>query len=867
MSQSFKIAFSGIPQNDTGDVGISSSNIVPEFSAVPIMNYDKDPDDNNDMFVLGSTNLNSYFIDKRPKIFNSSYYNGLPNTQIYTDSSTDCSLDWDFSNIVLNNGTVRAGNLTKITGTTSGAIRAGQTIYFHKSGDNVDFQGGKGGTLGNEIDFVVGELIYIEFKYFIRSGNDAGKEEYLEEIITGYYRIESIQESTPAGNPLMFLACPDTNGIAFTNPVDIIGQYDLSLIRNSVSNPINLGGTSLHHSYKSSSGRQRDVVPKMAAVPRYRGGLTICHLEPSLINQDINNPQYLSSVLDTYSLGSAFSSSSDRIIDVVSYERAGVIFVASKKASGVDIHVIDSTTLAFKTIDTFQLKKDGTNDNILADVSVKLTISQAITSVDDNTLYPELPNQLDRLIVSYSSTNDVNGMRIYDLAKLETYVPPPTPTPTPTVTPTISVTPTVTPTIPTTPSNTPTLTATPTVTPTVTPSFNTKYQYTRKSIVLENLDCGEYELTIDYVSNQFGNAEVQILDSADIGLRQFDNKIKFLPQNIQNYRRSIDANQEVASDEKYNQRIYYTIYHETSINKAILKFTLKHLKSGKERIETRIIECDNADDCTIPRVDCVDQDIQQVIQLPDGSFEVYVALDPPPTVRKGENNFGPILDKYITENRCCSIESYIEGVLDWAAVPKDNISCVNFIGSPTPTPTTTPTITLTPSITSTPLATSTLTPTPTPTVTDSTIPCGEFLQSGGQGFYTYDIPLQINGGIVILDIHPFEVADKFEIVHNGVKKATSSMTANGNYGPFDNEDNPFSSQFIGLDAGSIPDRLTQFKSDTSLTSYTLTAGYSQVLWWKYTASDWSTAVYAQIRVGAPSGGTKWKINRRCDGDT
>ena len=88
MSQSFKIAFSGIPQNDTGDIGISSSNTVPEFSAVPIMNYDKDPDDNNDMFVLGSTNLNSYFIDKRPKIFNSSYYNGLPNTQIYTDSST-----------------------------------------------------------------------------------------------------------------------------------------------------------------------------------------------------------------------------------------------------------------------------------------------------------------------------------------------------------------------------------------------------------------------------------------------------------------------------------------------------------------------------------------------------------------------------------------------------------------------------------------------------------------------------------------------------------------------------------------------------------------------------------------------------------
>lgn len=867
MSQSFKIAVSGIPQADSAGSLAVTNSVVPEFSALPIINYDKDPSDNQDVFVLGSTNLNTYFVDKQPKLFNNSYYNSNPNTQIYTDSSFNCSTDWDFSNIVLNNGTVRAGNRTKITGTTSGAIRSGQTIYFHKSGDNVDFQGGKGGNVGNEIDFVVGELIYIEFHYFIRSGNDAGKEEYLEDIITGYYRVDSIQESDPAGNPLIFITCPDLNGIPFTNPVDIIGTYDLALIRDTNNYPLNFGGTILHHSYKSSSGRKASPVPKIGVFPRYRSGLTICHLEPSLVNQNINNPEYISSILDNYSLGSAFSSSSDRVVDVVSYERAGVIFVASKEASGINIYVIDSTTLALKTIDSFQLKKDGTNDNILADISVKLTVSQAITSVDDNTLYPPLPNQLDRLIVSYSSTDDVNGMRIYDLAKFENYVPPPTPTPTPTVTPTITVTPTVSPTIPVTPSNTPTITTTPTITPTVTPSFNTKYQYTRKSIVLENLDCGEYELVIDYISNQFGNAEVQILDSADIGLRQFDNKIKFTPQNIQGYRRNVLAEQQVASDEKYNQRIYYTIYHETTINKAILKFTLKHLKTGKERIETRIIECDGADDCTIPRVECVDQDIQKIIQLPDGSFEVYVALDPPPRIRKGEKNFGPILEEYINAHRCCSLESYIEGVLDWRAVPVDNISCVNFIGDPTPTPTTTPTITITPSVTATPLATSTLTPTPTPTVTDSTIPCGEFLQTGGQGFYTYDIPLQVNGGIVILDLHPFEVSDKFEIIHNGVKKATSSMTPNGNYGPFDNADDPFSIQFIGLDAGSIPDRLAQFKSDTGLTSYTMTPGYSQILWWKYTASDWATAVYAQIRVGAPSGGTKWKINRRCDGDT
>jgi hypothetical protein len=93
------------------------------------------------------------------------------------------------------------------------------------------------------------------------------------------------------------------------------------------------------------------------------------------------------------------------------------------------------------------------------------------------------------------------------------------------------------------------------------------------------------------------------------------------------------------------------------------------------------------------------------------------------------------------------------------------------------------------------------------------------------------------------------------------------MTNDGNFGPFDNTDDPFATQFIGTSKGAIADRLAEFKSSTGLSSYEITSGYRQVLWWTYTSSDWSTAVYATIRVGAPSSGTKWRINRRCEGES
>ena len=861
MSESFKIVFSGITQTQ-------DSTTVPEFSASPILNYDVTPNNNDDMVVIGSTNLNSYFIDKKPTTSNTNYSYNYPNTQVYTDVNFACSTDWDFSGVI-RDGLVRAGPLTRITGLSSGAVRGGSTIYLYKNGDDIYFQGGLGFGFGaNNTAFTPGEIIFIQFYYFFRTGENFEQEKYLESVITGYYKVSTVQESDPAGNPLIYITCPDDNIVNFTKPVDIVSDYSIGSLADGIDNPLNFGGTNIHYSHESSAGRKESNSPKIAAIPRYRSGLSLCKLDVPQTDFDITTPSSLSPTLENYLIGnSSYSNNSTRVVDVVSYDRAGVLFVALRVSGGVQIHVVDSTTLAFETIKTFQLFK-GSN-TITADKSIKLEIPNAVTQIERTDTYPSLPLQPEKLVVSYASSDGTNGVRIYNLSALETFVPiipSATPTATPTPTPTITVSPTVTPSMPVTPSNTPTLTATPTVTPTVTTSDAAQYRYTRKSIVLENLDCGEYELTIDYMSHQFGPVDVQILDGDDIEKGQFDNIIKFTPQNIQTYRRNSTGS--IASDEKYNQRIFYTIYHSVTIDQAILKFTLKHLPSGKERVETRIIECEGAGNCLDDRVECVKQNIQKFIQLPDGSFEVYVALDPPPTVRKDEPDIGKVVKEYIDKNKCCDVALQIEDIIDWYEIDRtDIIACDPYTGVPTPTPSVTPTITPTPSYTATSTPTPTATPTPTPTTTDTVIPCGELFQEGGQGFYTYQIPLKQEGGTIIFDIDPFDVPDKIELIHNDITKATSSMTNDGNFGPFDNTDDPFTTQFIGTSKGAIPDRLAEFKSSTGLSSYEITSGYRQVLWWTYTSSDWSTAVYATIRVGAPSSGTKWRINRRCEGES
>jgi hypothetical protein len=216
----------------------------------------------------------------------------------------------------------------------------------------------------------------------------------------------------------------------------------------------------------------------------------------------------------------------------------------------------------------------------------------------------------------------------------------------------------------------------------------------------------------------------------------------------------------------------------------------------------------------------------------------------------------------------------------------------------TPTPSITPTITPTTTVTPTITPTNTLTPTPTLSSPPVVIPCNSSTSSGGVGISDYNILLDNpNGGVVILDFRARGVTDKLEIMHvvpiipsnpsagyNYVKKATSSMSATGNYTPFDNtygtrptntvptvaQTNSIN-QFIGTSKGAIPSRITQFYADTgySSPSYPITPPSSgqpswtyQRVWWKYSSSDYTNSTLVNIRVTGPSG-TEWDFIRIC----
>lgn len=151
------------------------------------------------------------------------------------------------------------------------------------------------------------------------------------------------------------------------------------------------------------------------------------------------------------------------------------------------------------------------------------------------------------------------------------------------------------------------------------------------------------------------------------------------------------------------------------------------------------------------------------------------------------------------------------------------------------------------------------------------IPCNEGVSSGGVGVTESFVNLSPSGGIVIFAIDAEGVPDKLEIIHNGVKKATSSMST-PNEGPFDDSygDPTVPSvpqatatvQFIGSSKGSIPDRQATFTSETG-SSLTLPSGYQQLVWWEYTPSDFLTNSLVVIRVTGPSG-TVWTIIRMCE---
>ena len=162
--------------------------------------------------------------------------------------------------------------------------------------------------------------------------------------------------------------------------------------------------------------------------------------------------------------------------------------------------------------------------------------------------------------------------------------------------------------------------------------------------------------------------------------------------------------------------------------------------------------------------------------------------------------------------------------------------------------------------------------------------CGSTAISGVEGITDYSLDLDPTGGLIAFLVNGQGLPDKFEIFHglpSNAKKATSSMLANGNFGPFENSFGTPSlnaipaanqlndDQFIGSNKYAplpfVPSRTTEFNSDTGFTIPSMTIGgttYQQVVWWEYTAADYTENPNATIRITGPTG-TGWDALRLC----
>lgn len=170
------------------------------------------------------------------------------------------------------------------------------------------------------------------------------------------------------------------------------------------------------------------------------------------------------------------------------------------------------------------------------------------------------------------------------------------------------------------------------------------------------------------------------------------------------------------------------------------------------------------------------------------------------------------------------------------------------------------------------LLTTTTTTTSSTTTTSTTLPtveCSETANSGGVGVTEYLIPLSSTGGNIIMDFDALGVPDKLEILHNGLRVATSGMTV-ANAGPFDelygDPTVPTTTQvisidqFIGTSKSLPPNRNAEFLADTGIVG--VTASKQQLIWWVYDNDDFTADQYAIVRVTGPDG-TGWSVNRIC----
>lgn len=149
----------------------------------------------------------------------------------------------------------------------------------------------------------------------------------------------------------------------------------------------------------------------------------------------------------------------------------------------------------------------------------------------------------------------------------------------------------------------------------------------------------------------------------------------------------------------------------------------------------------------------------------------------------------------------------------------------------------------------------------------SDVTCNAVASSGGTGVTDLTINLDPSGGIIIFDCKMLMQPDKCEIIHNAVKKATTSMLSVNNGGAFDPANDasnyPSFAWYIGTDSGGIPDFYSDFVTATGITTLPFTSGYQQRIWWQYTPADYAVATSVTVRVTGTDG-TAWLIKRICE---
>lgn len=174
--------------------------------------------------------------------------------------------------------------------------------------------------------------------------------------------------------------------------------------------------------------------------------------------------------------------------------------------------------------------------------------------------------------------------------------------------------------------------------------------------------------------------------------------------------------------------------------------------------------------------------------------------------------------------------------------------------------------------------TTTTTITPTTTTTTTAVPepdCNISQSNGGTGLEDIVYDLSPSGGVVTLHFNSAYYADKLEIIHNSVKKATTGMTV-PNEGPFDgaygipgsigiapntSADTVAIDQFIGSGKGSWSVRISEYESETGLNIPTYSQG--QMIWWIYTPADYLISPVVTARIIGPLDITSWNVTKLC----